>query len=167
MRAPIAFSLAGLANAATLAVLALGPLRPAVYFAGTVLFLFTIGVGYALFTAVALEFLGGSGKSGSSRYAIINSLGNLPVAYMSFVDGRGYAQWGPRGMPGMDAMLSAAGAALLLTYFAISGRRKRGRGANRRGLVTGHEFTRAEKGQSIDRGFRGCGKNSSCVVKGR
>ena len=53
VRAPIAFLLAGLVNAATLAVLALGPLRPAVYFAGTVLFLFTIGAGYALFTGVA------------------------------------------------------------------------------------------------------------------
>lgn len=127
VRAPIAFLLAGLANAGTLAILAFGPLRPTVYFAGTVLFLFTIGIGYALFTAVALEFLGGSGKSGSSRYAIINSLGNLPVAYMSFVDGRGYALWGPRGMPGMDAMLSAAGATLFLVYFAVSGRREKSR----------------------------------------
>lgn len=125
VRAPIAFSLAGLANAVALGVLALGPLRPGVYFAGTVLFLFTIGVGYALFTAVALEFLGGSGKSGSSRYAIINSLGNVPVSYMSFVDGRGYALWGPRGMPAMDAMLSGAAAMLLLVYFVVSGRQRK------------------------------------------
>ncbi len=125
VRAPIAFLLAGLVNAATLAILALGPLRPAVYFTGTVLFLFTIGICYALFTAVALEFLGSSGKSGSSRYAIINSLGNLPVAYMAYIDGRGYAHWGPRGMPGIDAILSAAVAAVLLTHFLVGGRRKR------------------------------------------
>ncbi len=116
-RAPIVYLSVGFANAASLAILALGPLRPEVYFAGTVLFLFTIGSGYALFTAVALEFLGDSGKSGSSRYAIINSLGNLPVAYMSFIDGRGYAHWGTRGMPGIDAILSAAGATLMLVYF--------------------------------------------------
>ena len=77
--------------------------RPAVYFTGTVLFLFTIGACYALFTAVALEFLGGSGKSGSARYSIINSLGNLPVAYMAYLDGRSYAHWGPRAMPAADA----------------------------------------------------------------
>ena len=94
MRAPIAYLLAGIANAATLAVLAVGPLRPAVYFTGTVFFLFTIGGCYALFTAVLLEFMGDSGKSGSARYAIINSLGNLPVAYMSWIDGRGYALLG-------------------------------------------------------------------------
>ena len=124
IRAPIAFLVAGLLNAASLAVLALGPQRPAVYFAGTVLFLFTIGAGYALFTGVVLEFLGGSGKSGSSRYAIINSLGNLPVAYMAFLDGRAYAHWGPRAMPAADALLTAAAISLLLAHFIFSHRRK-------------------------------------------
>lgn len=126
VRPPIAYLAAGLLNAATLAVLAVGPLTPALYLAGTMLFLFSIGACYALFTGVALEFLGGSGKSGSSRYSIINSLGNLPVAYMSFVDGRGYAHWGARAMPGVDATLSAAGATLLLAYFVVSGRKKAG-----------------------------------------
>jgi len=123
VRAPIAFLLAGLANAATLAIFALGPLRPAVYYTGTVLFLFTIGAGYALFTGVALEFLGGSGKSGSSRYAIINSIGNLPVAYMTYLDGRGYALWGPRAMPAVDAIVTASGCLILLAHFAVSRRR--------------------------------------------
>ena len=124
IRAPIAFTLAGLVNAATLAIFALGPLRPAVYFTGTVLFLFTIGAGYALFTGVALEFLGSSGKSGSSRYAIINSIGNLPVAYMTYLDGRGYALWGPRAMPAADAIITAVGCLLLLAHFAVSRRKK-------------------------------------------
>jgi PAT family beta-lactamase induction signal transducer AmpG len=124
IRAPIAFLLAGFVNAAALAVLALGALRPSVYFTSTVLYLFTIGACYALFTGVALEFLGGSGKSGSSRYAIINSLGNLPVAYMAYLDGRSYAHWGPRAMPGADAVLSAVGATLLLAHFVVSRRRK-------------------------------------------
>lgn len=119
VRAPIAYLLAGLVNAATLAILALGPLRPAAYVTGTVLYLFSIGVCYALFTGVVLEFLGDSGKSGGTRYSIINSLGNLPVAYMSFVDGRGYAHWSARGMPGIDAILSAVVASLLLAYFLL------------------------------------------------
>ena len=122
IRASVAFLLAGLANAASLAILAIGPMRPAVYYAGTALFLFTIGLCYALFTGVSLEFLGASGKSGSTRYAIINSLGNLPVAYMAWVDGRGYAMWGPRGMPAIDAMLSTLGASLLLAHFVFSRR---------------------------------------------
>jgi MFS family permease len=123
-RASIAFPIAGLVNAATLAIFAIGPLRPAVYFTGAVLFLFTIGAGYALFTGVALEFLGSSGKSGSSRYAIINSLGNVPVAYMSWLDGRGYALRGPRGMPGIDALASAVVILILLGHFVFSKRRR-------------------------------------------
>jgi PAT family beta-lactamase induction signal transducer AmpG len=124
IRAPIAFMLTGLLNAASLAVLALGPQRPATYLAGTVLFLLTIGAGYALFTGVVLEFLGGSGKSGSSRYAIINSLGNLPVAYMAYLDGRSYAHWGPRAMPAADALITAAAVSILLAHFVFSRRRQ-------------------------------------------
>ncbi|HEV2214278.1 MAG TPA: MFS transporter, partial [Terracidiphilus sp.] len=67
IRPPVAFLLAGLANAATLAILALGPQRPAVYFTATVFFLITIGACWALFTGVALDFLGDSGKSGGAR----------------------------------------------------------------------------------------------------
>jgi PAT family beta-lactamase induction signal transducer AmpG len=124
VRASIAYLLAGMANAATLALLSMGPRRPTIYLASTVLFLFTVGAGYALFTAVSLEFLGGSGKSGSSRYAIINSLGNIPVVYMTWLDGRGYALWGPRGMPGIDALVSAVVILILLGHFVFS-RRKR------------------------------------------
>jgi MFS family permease len=123
VRASISFLLVGLANAATLALLSLGPQRPAIYFVSTALFLFTVGAGYAMFTAVCLEFLGHSGKSGSSRYAIINSLGNIPVFYMTWLDGRGYALWGPRGMPGIDALVSAILILILLGHFVLSKRR--------------------------------------------
>ena len=125
--ATVAYAGVGLINAATLVILALGPLHPAVYFAGTVLYLFVIGVGYAVFTAVALDFLGNSGKSGSARYSIINALGNLPVAYMAWVDGRGYALGGPRAMPGIDAAVSAAAGAILLGHFVVSRRRRQRR----------------------------------------
>jgi len=129
VRAAIALILSGLANAATLAVFALGPMRPAVYFTGTVLYLVTVGACYATFTGVSLEFLGGSGKSGSARYAIINSLGNVPVVYMTWLDGRGYALWGPRGMPATDGILSAVSAGILLAHFIVSRRRKRAKAA--------------------------------------
>jgi PAT family beta-lactamase induction signal transducer AmpG len=124
VRASIAFLVVGFINAATLAILALGPQRPAVYFIGTVLFLFTVGAGYAMFTGVSLEFLGGSGKSGSSRYALINSAGNVPVVYMTWLDGQGYAHWGPRGMPATDAIVTAAALSLLLAHFLLSRYRK-------------------------------------------
>jgi len=70
-----------------------------------------------VFTAVLLEFLGPSGKSGSGRYSIINSLGNVPVQYMLLLDGWGGDRWGGRGLAGTEAVVGAAGAAILLAYF--------------------------------------------------
>jgi hypothetical protein len=43
---------------------------------------------------------------------------------MTWLDGRGYAHWGARGMPGIDALVSALGISLLLAHFIFSGRRK-------------------------------------------
>jgi len=117
VRAAVAYLSAGLINAGALAVLWLGPLRPVVYMLGAVAYLFTVGACYAFFTVVVLAYLGGSGKSGSARYAIINSMGNVPVLYMTMLDGVGYAHWGPRGMPGIDVVVGAAGGAILLSYF--------------------------------------------------
>jgi MFS family permease len=124
VRAPIAFLVCTVVNAATLAILALGPLKPTVYIAGTVLYLFTIGACYALTTAVILEMMGASGKSGSGRYSIVNSLANVPVVYMIWLDGRGYSLWGPRGMPAIDAVVSAVAASLLLAHYLVSRRHR-------------------------------------------
>jgi PAT family beta-lactamase induction signal transducer AmpG len=117
VRASVAYLSVGLLNEATITILWLGPLHPSTYFIGATLYLFTIGACYALFTAVVLEFLGRSGKSGCARYSIINSLGNVPVAYMTVVDGRGGKLWGARGLAGTDAVVGAIGATILLTYF--------------------------------------------------
>jgi PAT family beta-lactamase induction signal transducer AmpG len=107
----------GLVNAGALGVLWLGPLQPSTYYVGLTLYLFTIGTGYAMFTAVVLEFLGHSGKSGSGRYSIINSLGNVPVLYMLVLDGWGGEKWGARGLAGTEAVVGAVGAVILLAYF--------------------------------------------------
>ena len=96
--APVVYLSVGIVNAATLVVLWLGPMTPATYYLGVMLYLFTVGTAYGLFTAVVLEFLGASGKSGCGRYSIINSLGNFPVLYMIVVDGWGAGRWGARGL---------------------------------------------------------------------
>jgi PAT family beta-lactamase induction signal transducer AmpG len=123
VRASVMYMVIALVNCATLCVLWLGPLQPSTYYVGTILYLFTIGVCYAMFTAVLLEFLGHSGKSGSGRYSIINSLGNVPVQYMLLVDGFGGDRWGGRGLAGSEAVVGAVGALILLAYF-LTHRRK-------------------------------------------
>ncbi|HEX9201884.1 MAG TPA: MFS transporter [Acidobacteriaceae bacterium] len=117
MRAAVMYMIVALVNCATLCVLWLGPLRPSTYYLGVTLYLFTVGTCYAMFTAVVLEFLGHSGKSGSGRYSIINSLGNVPVLYMLTLDGWGGDKWGARGLAGTEAVVGAIGASILLAYF--------------------------------------------------
>jgi len=117
VRATVMYMVVALVNCATLCVLWLGPLRPSTYYLGVTLYLFTLGTCYAMFTAVVLEFLGHSGKSGSGRYSIINSLGNVPVQYMLLIDGWGGDRWGGRGLAGSEAVVGAVGAVILLAYF--------------------------------------------------
>ncbi|HEY0307634.1 MAG TPA: MFS transporter [Acidobacteriaceae bacterium] len=123
MKSMVGFLATSALNAGTLVILWVGPLRPATYFLSTALFLFTIGACYAMYTAVALDFLGDSGKSGSARFSIINSIGNGPVTYMDWFDGRGYAIWGPRGLPATDAVLGLAASGAWMVYFLL---RRRG-----------------------------------------
>jgi PAT family beta-lactamase induction signal transducer AmpG len=124
VRATVMYLSLALVNAGTLCVLWLGPLTQTTYFIGVMLYLFTVGMCYALFTAVVLEFLGSSGKSGSGRYSIINSMGNVPVLYMIVVDGWGASRWGSRGLAGTEAVVGGIGAAVLLSYFALFAPRK-------------------------------------------
>ncbi|HEV2618365.1 MAG TPA: hypothetical protein VGU23_00335 [Acidobacteriaceae bacterium] len=131
VRAAVAYLSMGLVNAAALCVLWLGPLRPSTYYAGVTAYLFTVGICYALFTAVVLEFLGHSGTSGSGRYSIINSLGNVPVLYMLQLDGWGGDKWGARGLAGTEAVVGGIGGALLLGYFLLR------RGTEKGGMVFG------------------------------
>lgn len=115
--ATVLYMVTALINCIPLALLWLAPLQPWVYYIGVLGYLFTVGCCYAMFTAVVLEFLGDSGKSGSGRYSIINSLGNVPVLYMIALDGWGGDKWGARGLAGTECVLGGIGGALLLIYF--------------------------------------------------
>lgn len=117
MRASVTYLICTLVNAGLLTVLWLGALRPETYYVGAALYLFSIGTCYAMTTAVILEFMGKSGSSGSGRYSIINSMANVPVAYMTALDGMGGKWWGPRGLPGIDVVMSAGAATVLLAWF--------------------------------------------------
>jgi PAT family beta-lactamase induction signal transducer AmpG len=134
LRASVAYCGMGILNAACIGVLGFGPMGPGTYFVGIALYLFTIGANYALFTAVVLEFMGASGKTGSGRYSIINSLGNLPVVYTVALDGWGGSHWGPQGISATEAVAGAAAAAVMLAYFLTHGR---GVGAAQPGAVAG------------------------------
>jgi hypothetical protein len=98
-------------------ILCLGPTNPATYLAGTVLYLVSVGAGYANFTAVVLQVIGKAGASACSRYSIAVGLGNAPIAYMAAVDGLGAKWWGTRGLSGIDMVVSTLFGALYLAGY--------------------------------------------------
>lgn len=99
----VLYGVAGVACATSGIFLALAPMRPMEYFFGVGLYMLTTGMCYAFFLGVVMYTLGDAGKSASSRYTILVSLGNLPVVYMTKVEGWGYGLFGPRAVPGLDA----------------------------------------------------------------
>jgi PAT family beta-lactamase induction signal transducer AmpG len=111
------YAVAGILNALTLGILLVGPPRPLTYYASVTLFALTVGGCYALFTALTLQLLGISGKSGSSRYAIALSLGNAPVSSMTKVDGLGPRFFGQERLPAADMPVSGGVAVLFLLWF--------------------------------------------------
>jgi PAT family beta-lactamase induction signal transducer AmpG len=108
-----------LMNAIALAVLWLGHLDPPTYFIGVTLYLFTAGISFAAFTAVILEFMGDAGTSGSTRYSLINSLGNLPVQYMILVDGWGGDHFGVHGLAGTECVVATVATVIFLSWLLL------------------------------------------------
>jgi PAT family beta-lactamase induction signal transducer AmpG len=107
----------GLANALTLGILLIGHPRPLTYIASVVLFMVSVGAIYGAYTALVMKLLGASGKSGGSRYAIAQSIGNAPVFYMVVVDGMGARLFGVKGLPGADMVVSGGFAIVALCWF--------------------------------------------------
>jgi hypothetical protein len=108
---------AGILNALTPGILLVGPSSHLTYYASVTLFALTVGGCCALFTALMLQLLRISGKSGSSRYAIALSLDSAPVSYMTKLDGLGARFFGLKGLPAADMPVSGGVAVLFLLWF--------------------------------------------------
>jgi PAT family beta-lactamase induction signal transducer AmpG len=93
---------AGLLNGLATLTLMAGD-RSSVYFVGTVLYLVTTGFGYARFTALVMDVLGPGGHGVSTRYSLFLAAGNLPIAYVLWLDGQGFRRFGTHGLFGVDA----------------------------------------------------------------
>ncbi len=104
---------------AIMALAALGmslfPLTPVVYGAGVLAYSFTLGLAYTAYSALVLLAIGRG--AASTKYAILNSLGNVPVVYMTALAGWSHDKYGPAGMLQMEFGVSAA--AIVLGIVAV------------------------------------------------
>ena len=65
--------------------MALFPYQPMVYIIGVLVYAFGTGLVYAAFSAVVLFAIGK--KAAATKYSMLSSLGNVPVVFMTVING--------------------------------------------------------------------------------
>lgn len=92
----------GIGMALVALIMALAPRAPGAFAAGVLAYSFMLGWAYAAFSALVLFAIGRG--AASTKYALLSSLGNLPVAYMIALDGWVHDQHGASSMLYFDAL---------------------------------------------------------------
>lgn len=122
MNRMFAYALGGGLAALFAGYLALAGKTALTYGAGYSAYAIGAGFSYAVFTALVLEVLGDRPHAAGTSYSFLVALGNLPVTYMTWLDGVGYKHWGAKGLMSVDALTNAGGAVLLLFVALYAGR---------------------------------------------
>jgi hypothetical protein len=122
----IAYALAGALNAIPAFFLVFAPPTFHVYMAGTVVYLFTIGLTSTLSMDLVLDVVGAAGRSGSLRYSILTAMSYIPIAYMTWLEGLASNSYGFHGVPFVEALSSLFDLPLIMIW--VFWRRKMARG---------------------------------------
>jgi MFS family permease len=97
-----AYALFGVFLAAVALVMAAAARTQTMFIVFTLSYAFVQGLNYASFSAVVLEAIGRG--AAATKYNIYASLSNMPIAYMTIVDGWGYGRWHANGLLAADAL---------------------------------------------------------------
>ncbi len=95
-------------------IMALLPLLPTVYIGGVLVYAFSTGLVYAAFTSLTLFAIGN--KHVATKFSLIASLGNVPVVYVTSINGWVHDKFNSRYMLLTEAIL---GMAFVLIFFII------------------------------------------------
>ena len=109
-----AYALSGGLSALFAAYLAFAPHTPWTYALGYSGYSIAAGFAYAVFTALVLEVMGRRHHAAGTAYALFVATGNVPILYMTWLDGVGYKYGAVRGLMTVDALANGMGALLLL-----------------------------------------------------
>ncbi len=124
MERRLAYCVFGLALAAVAIVMALLPRTPAVFVITTLAYALVLGACYAAYSAVVLEAIGRG--AAATKFNLLASVSNIPVAYMTDTDGVTHDRFGTNNM-----LYGEAGAAIVaVVIFMLAerlSRRKPGR----------------------------------------
>jgi MFS family permease len=98
----------------------LSPRTPAQFVAWTLIYGFITGLTYAGFSAVVLEAIGRT--AAATKYSLLASLSNMPIAYVTLIDGLANDRWGTRGMLLVEAACGVGG---IVVFGVLAGATRR------------------------------------------
>ena len=81
---------------------------PTTFVVFTIVYTFFNGFIYAAYSAVVLDAIGR--KSPATNFNLLASVANVPIAYMTLVEGHAQSRWGSSGMLYTEAALALAAA---------------------------------------------------------
>jgi MFS transporter, PAT family, beta-lactamase induction signal transducer AmpG len=112
-----AYMLGGVLLALVAAGMAVAPQNPTTYAIFTLAYQFAGGVAFGTFTGFVLDVIGKG--AAATKYNALASLSNIPIAYMTKVDGWASTEHGPVAMLFTDAGSEIAGIAIFLLVVLI------------------------------------------------
>jgi MFS family permease len=110
-----AYALYGLLMAMCTVAMAIAPRTEAMYVVFTLMYAFIQGLTYAGFTAVVLETIGLG--AAATKFNVYASLSNMPIAYMTLVDGWAHTRWGAGGLLNVEAAIGVLG---IVVFVAVA-----------------------------------------------
>jgi MFS family permease len=114
-----AYVLYGLLQAACAVAMGFMLKTPTTFIVFTIVYAFFNGFVYASYAAVVLDAIGK--KSAATNWNLLASFANIPITYMTLVEGQAQSRWGSSGMLYSEAALAVV-AALLFTVVAVATR---------------------------------------------
>jgi PAT family beta-lactamase induction signal transducer AmpG len=118
------YVVAGFGGAAAALAMIWMPHTLAFFAIGVLAYNFFQGINYTAFSAFEYEIVGPGNPLSSTQIALLTASANLPISYMTAVDGHFYTTHGLPGLLGVDACCSIlVGTILLLVFRRIAPRR--------------------------------------------
>jgi hypothetical protein len=131
----IAYAVAGFLLAMVAAGMYVGPRNEAGYGFFTLSYQFASGVAYGAFTGFVLEAIGRG--AAATKYNVLASLSNIPIWYMTRLNGWASERWNPGIMLLVDAASEIVGALIFLSVtYLLLGRIRRPPDDSRRQAIT-------------------------------
>jgi len=101
-------------------VMAVSPRTPAQFIVWTSAYAFILGLCYTSFSAVVFEAIGRT--AAATKYSLLAALSNMPIQYMTLIDGYANDRWATRGMLYAEGACGVAG---ILVFAAVAGATRR------------------------------------------